>query len=206
MGHGIIMGQSYWAGLTLCGTLIVAIGAQNAYVLAQSLRREHHLAIAMLCILFDAVLITAGVAGAATLAAHWSWLPVILRWAGILFLLVYGLQAGYRAIFQQESLDGASAAPVSLGTALATTTAVTWLNPHVYLDTLLLMGSVGIQQAQPGYFVGGAVTASASWFMLLSLGGAALAPWLQRPVVWRAIDALVAVTMLGMALRLLWSA
>ncbi len=201
-----VLGQSYWNGLTLCGSLIVAIGAQNAYLLAQSLRREHHLAIAALCILFDAILITAGVAGAATLATHWSWLPEVLRWAGVAFLMGYGLQAGYRALFQQEGLNDLSASPVSLASALATTTAVTWLNPHVYLDTLLLMGSVGVQQAQPGHFVGGAITASASWFMLLSLGGAALAPWLQRAVVWRAIDALVAITMLSMAVRLLWSA
>lgn len=185
-------------GFLIAISLIMAIGAQNAFVLGQSLKREHHLSVALVCMSCDAILILAGIFGLASLMQQH---PVILeatRWGGILFLLGYATLALLRACkpraLQAEAPVGRSWRQVMLATL-----AVTLLNPHVYLDTMVLIGTVGAQQSQPGLFALGAVSASATWFTALALGGSLLAPWLNKPGTWRAIDLVVAAMMLAVA-------
>ena len=197
------MWQSYLNGLLVAAGLIVALGAQNAFVLAQSLRREHHLPVAALCVLCDAVLVVAGVFGLATLLAQSPVLLGIARWGGAVFLLWYGAKALRRA-FKPEALnEAADAGPRSRKAVLMTALAVTLLNPHVYLDTVLLIGSLGAQQTVPGAYAAGAASASFLWFFALATGAAWLAPWLARPTTWRVLDVCVAVMMFVVAGQLI---
>jgi L-lysine exporter family protein LysE/ArgO len=196
------MWQSYSNGLLVAIGLIMAIGAQNAFVLAQGLRREHHLPVALLCILCDAVLVSAGVFGLASLLSQNPLMLGIARWGGALFLLYYASQALRRA-WRPQALGETEAAPRSRRAVLLTALAVTLLNPHVYLDTVLLIGSLGAQQPVPGAYALGAASASLLWFISLALGAAWLAPWLARPTTWRMIDLAVATMMLVIALQLL---
>jgi L-lysine exporter family protein LysE/ArgO len=200
------MWQSYLNGLLVAFGLIMAIGTQNAYVLAQSLRREHHLSVAVLCILCDAVLVTAGVFGLANVLAHNPTLLAIARWGGVVFLLWYGAKALRRALTPQSLEQGAGNGQRSRRAVLLTALAVTLLNPHVYLDTVLLIGSLGAQQAMPGAYVAGAASASVLWFSTLAIGAAWLAPWLARPATWRLLDLMVAVMMFSVAFQLVRSA
>lgn len=195
--------QSYFNGLLIAAGLIMAIGAQNAFVLAQSLRREHHLPVALLCVGCDAVLVALGVFGlAGLLASNPLWLAVA-RWGGAAFLIHYGGQALVRA-WRPRGLEQARGAPPrSLRAVLLAALAVTLLNPHVYLDTVLLIGSVGARETAPGAYVLGAASASLLWFLSLALGAAWLAPRLARPLTWRLIDLAVAITLLTIAARLL---
>jgi L-lysine exporter family protein LysE/ArgO len=197
------MWQSYVNGLLIALGLIMAIGTKNAFVLAQSLRREHHLPVAALCIVCDALLVAAGVFGLATVLAQNPLLLAIARWGGAAFLLWYGALALRRA-FSKQSLDqDAGFNARSLRAVMLSALAVTLLNPHVYLDTVLLIGSLGAQQAAPAAFVAGAASASFLWFATLALGAAWLAPWLARPATWRLLDLLVAVMMFSVAYSLI---
>jgi L-lysine exporter family protein LysE/ArgO len=199
------MWQSYLNGLLVAGGLIMAIGTQNAFVLAQSLRREHHLPVAALCILCDALLVTAGVFGLATLLAQNPTLLAAARWGGAAFLLWYGAQALRRACSRQSLQQGEGTGLRSLRAVLLSALAVTLLNPHVYLDTVLLIGSLGAQQTEPGAYVVGAASASLLWFTTLAVGAAWLAPWLARPATWRLLDLLVAIMMFSVAAQLIAS-
>lgn len=199
------MWQSYVNGLLVALGLIMAIGAQNAFVLAQSIRREHHLPVAALCVTCDALLVAAGVYGLATLLAQSPLLLSIARWGGALFLLWYGSQALRRACSRQSLQQGKSEVVRSLRAVLLSALAVTLLNPHVYLDTVLLIGSLGAQQSVPGAYVVGAASASLLWFFTLALGAAWLAPWLARPATWRILDLLVATMMFTVAVQLIVS-
>lgn len=197
------MWQSYLNGLLVAFGLIMAIGTQNAFVLAQSLRREHHLPVAMLCIVCDALLVAAGVFGLATLLAQSPTLLAVARWGGALFLIWYGAKALQRACSAQSLDQGASQGLRSRRAVLLSALAVTLLNPHVYLDTVLLIGSLGAQQSVPGAYVAGAASASLLWFSTLALGAAWLAPWLARPGTWRLLDLMVAVMMFAVAAQLI---
>ncbi|WP_027897706.1 LysE/ArgO family amino acid transporter [Zestomonas thermotolerans] len=200
------MWQSYLNGLLVAAGLIVAIGAQNAFVLAQSLRREHHLPVAALCVLCDAVLIGAGVFGLASLLVQSPLLLGVARWGGAAFLIWYGIQA-LRRTFTPQALQGAAdAGRRSRRAVLLATLAVTLLNPHVYLDTVLLIGALGAQQPEPGAYALGAASASALWFFGLALGAAWLAPLLARPATWRLLDLGVALMMFAVAWQLLQGA
>ena len=199
------MWQSYLNGLLVAFGLIMAIGTQNAFVLAQSLRREHHLPVAAFCVVCDALLVAAGVFGLATLLAQNPLLLSVARWGGAVFLLWYGTQALRRA-FSKSSLEhSANQTARSLKAVMLSALAVTLLNPHVYLDTVLLIGSLGAQQSVPGAYVVGAASASLMWFFTLALGAAWLAPWLARPNTWRILDLLVAVMMYAVAIQLIVS-
>jgi L-lysine exporter family protein LysE/ArgO len=200
------MWQSYLNGLLVSLGLIMAIGTQNAYVLAQSLRREHHLSVALLCIVCDAVLVAAGVFGLANVLAHNPTLLAVARWGGVMFLLWYGAMALRRALSPQSLAQGDADGQRSRRAVLLTALAVTLLNPHVYLDTVLLIGSLGAQQAVPGAYVAGAASASVLWFSTLAIGAAWLAPWLARPTTWRLLDLMVAVMMFSVALQLIRTA
>ena len=197
------MWQSYLNGLLVALGLIMAIGSQNAFVLAQSLRREHHLPVAALCVVCDAILVAAGVYGLATVQAHSPVLLAIARWGGAAFLLWYGTLALRRAFSKQSLEQGGSLKVRSLRAVLLSALAVTLLNPHVYLDTVLLIGSLGAQQTEPGAYVAGAASASFLWFATLALGAAWLSPWLARPSTWRLLDLLVAGMMFSVAYQLI---
>jgi len=208
---------AYFNGLLLGGSLIIAIGAQNAFVLRQGLRRQHVGAIVAFCATADAVLLMAGVFGAGRAFAS---SPVWTFWAtvgGAVFLTGYGLLALWRAVRSgagalevgTDPLEGASAVPAGASPpkahgrrqALAQAAAFTLLNPHVYLDTVLLAGAVGAQQPAPlrGWFVAGGACASLMGFAALGYGAARLAPWFASPRAWRVLDALVGLTMLAIA-------
>lgn len=184
-------------GLALSFGLIVAIGAQNAFVLRQGLRREHVGSVVLFCAVADAVLIAAGVLGMAQALGQSPNLARALALAGAAFLAVYGWQALKRAR-QVHRLDASTAgSSVSLGAVAAQAAAFTLLNPHVYLDTVLLVGSIGAQQpaALRGWFIAGAAAASLVWFSLLGFGARWLAPWFARPRAWQVLDGLIGATM-----------
>jgi L-lysine exporter family protein LysE/ArgO len=192
------------AGFALGFSLIVAIGAQNAFVLRQGLRREHVGAVVLFCALSDAVLMTAGVYGLARLLGEQPALTRVLTWGGVLFLVGYGLRALWRAR-RPGVLRAGQGEGLTRAQALTQLAAFTLLNPHVYLDTVLLLGSLGARQpvaARPG-FVGGAVLSSVLWFSVLGYGARALAPVFARPRAWQVLDALIGVTMLVLAASLL---
>ena len=185
-------------------SLIVAIGAQNAFVLRQGLRRRHVLLVVTVCAVSDLVLILAGVAGIGTLVERAPGVLVVVRWFGAAFLLGYGLLAARRAV-QGGHLEAAADRPLSVPAALATALAFTWLNPHVYLDTVLLVGSIASTHGMPGrwWFAAGASAASLSWFTALGYGARALTPVFQRRNAWRVLDGGIALVMFVLATSLL---
>jgi len=192
-------------GLALGLGLIVAIGAQNAFVLRQGLRREHVGAVVLFCAVSDALLISAGVLGMAQALGNSPGLARALALGGAAFLAVYGWRALRRARVPQRMEASAEGSGLSRSAALAQAAAFTLLNPHVYLDTVLLVGSIGAQQPVPlqPVFVAGASAASLGWFTTLGFGARWLAPWFARPRAWRALDGLIGLTMLTLAALLL---
>jgi L-lysine exporter family protein LysE/ArgO len=193
LGVGPVFAQGLFLGLGL----IVAIGAQNAFVLRQGLRREHVGSVVAFCAVADAVLITAGVFGMAQALGDRPMLARGLALGGAAFLAVYGRRALQRAR-RISALDVTSMGQgLSRGAALAQAAAFTLLNPHVYLDTVLLVGSIGAQQPAPlqAWFAAGASVASLLWFSALGFGARWLAPWFARPRAWQVLDALIGVTM-----------
>lgn len=178
--------------------LIVAIGAQNAFLLRQGLRRAPVLPLVTFCTLADAVLIGLAVLGVGAVAEAWPGFLTFARWGGGLFVIGYGLSAAWRALHPGESLDAASAAGRggSVAAALGTMAALTLLNPHVYLDVTML-GTIANGHGQGGrwWFYAGAVTGSALWFSVLGLGSRRLAPFFSRPRSWQVLDGLIALVM-----------
>jgi L-lysine exporter family protein LysE/ArgO len=186
--------------------LIAAIGAQNAFVLRQGLARAHVGPVVAVCMLSDWLLTVVGVYGVGNWVQSSPMLLQLFRYGGAAFLVFYGLSAARRALRPDAGgLAAAAAAPTRLGVTLAATLALTYLNPHVYLDTMLLLGTVGAQHegAMRVAFVLGAGVASAMWFSALGFGAAAASRRLQGPAVWRIIDGSVAVVMFAIALQLL---
>lgn len=191
-------------GFALMGSLIVAIGAQNALVLRQGLLRRHVGPVVLFCALSDLALTSAGVFGVGAALARSPLLMELLRWAGAAFLAWCGLRAMQRALRPGHQALQAGAELGGLAATLGTAAALTWLNPHVYLDTLVLLGAVAAQQPAEARwpFAAGAGLASVLWFVSLGYGAAALAPWLARPATWRVVDGLVALVMFGVAAAL----
>jgi L-lysine exporter family protein LysE/ArgO len=195
------------AGFGLGLSLIIAIGAQNAFVLRQGLRREHVLAVVLICALSDAVLILVGVAGGGALFTALPWLVEIIRWVGAAFLVTYGVLAAVRVLRrprpEADGLRAAGTGAKSLAVAITTCLALTWLNPHVYLDTVLLLGSVGSTHGeQRWWFAGGATLGSILWFTSLGFGARLLAPLFAKPLAWRILDGLIALVMIAVAVML----
>ncbi|MDW3119159.1 LysE/ArgO family amino acid transporter [Roseovarius pacificus] len=196
------MTQAMGAGFALGFSLILAIGAQNAFVLRQGLRRAHVLPVVLVCALSDAVLVTAGVLGFGALARAVPGLEGVMRYGGAAFLIWYGARNFIAAWRGGESLEAGEGA-ASLRRALLTCLALTWLNPHVYLDTVVLLGSVSAQYDDKFGFAAGAVLASFVFFFGLGFGARGLAPLFRRPVSWRVLDAVVGATMWAIAAKLL---
>jgi L-lysine exporter family protein LysE/ArgO len=192
------------AGLLAGAALIVAIGAQNAFVLRQGIRREHVLPIVLVCAGADALLIAAGVVGLGALIRSAPALLNVARYGGALFLLLYGTMAARRALHPHKMLVDPSVGS-SLGAAMAACLAFTFLNPHVYLDTVILVGSLASQRKGAGRwaFGSGAAAASLAWFCGLSYGARLLAPLFTKPVAWRVLDSAIALIMWGLGIALL---
>ena len=210
---------SVFSGLGLGLSLIVAIGAQNVFVLRQGIRREHVLPVVIICAVSDALLIAAGVAGLGFVISAAPWLVVVARWAGALFLLAYGILAARRAWRGGEELrvdrtgaEGSvpgsgggttTATRTALAPVIATVLALTWLNPHVYLDTVLMLGSIAATHGDERWlFAAGAIAASILWFTALGFGARYLGRWLRTERAWRILDALIAVVMITLAVSL----
>jgi L-lysine exporter family protein LysE/ArgO len=192
------------AGFVAGGSLIVVIGAQNAFVLRVGLLRQHVPAVVAICALSDAVLIFAGVAGVGAVVRAAPVAFEIARWAGAAFLIGYAVIAARRA-FRRSALEAAVAAEMSLAAAALACLALTWLNPHVYLDTVVLLGSLAATHGDGGrwLFGAGAAAASVAWFSVLGFGARFLAPLFARPVAWRVLDGAIAVLMLTLGVSLL---
>lgn len=191
------------AGFVLGFSLILAIGAQNAFVLRQGLRREHVFAVSLTCAVSDAILIAAGVAGFGALATALPWFEPVMRYGGAAFLIWYGarnLQSAWRG---GAAMAVTGQAVSALGPVLMTVLAFTWLNPHVYLDTVVLIGSVSAQYTPRLVFAVGAITASFVFFFGLGYGARLLAPLFARPRAWQVLDAGIGVVMWLIALKLL---
>ena len=218
---------TFFAGLGLGLSLIIAIGAQNVFVLRQGLRREHVLPVVLICALSDAVLIAAGVAGLGLLVEQAPWLVVIARWTGAIFLVAYGLMAARRAwrgedqglvavtpagrtageghpdVHVSTPSSAATRTATRVAPTVATVLALTWLNPHVYLDTVLMLGSVASTHGDARWvFAAGAMLASFLWFFGLGFGARHLGRWLSTPRAWRVLDALIAVVMITLGVNL----
>jgi L-lysine exporter family protein LysE/ArgO len=195
-------------GFFTSAALIVAIGAQNAFVLRQGLKREHVFVVASICALSDAFLIALGVAGVGRFVQETPLLLSIARYGGAAFLIAYGLFALKRAFAttQQGLVVAANGGTTTLKQAVLACLAFTYLNPHCYLDTVVLLGSLSGQY--PGalrwYFGAGALTASIVWFFSLAYGARLLAPLFARPIAWRILDGLIAAVMFSIALTLLF--
>ncbi len=181
--------------------LIAAIGAQNAFVLRQGLRREHVLVVVATCAASDALLISLGIAGLSAVVLDHPTAVVVARWAGAAFLLGYAVLAARRAL-RPAALAPTERGPVALGAVILSCLAFTYLNPHVYLDTVVLLGVLANQQQDRWLFGAGAVLASVVWFAALGAGAHKLAPLLAKPAAWRVLDGLVAAIMLAIAASL----
>jgi L-lysine exporter family protein LysE/ArgO len=191
------------AGLLTGLSLIIAIGAQNAFVLRQGLAREHVAPVVAICAISDLLLIVAGVAGIGTVIRQAGWVVDVVRWLGVAFLTWYGVTSLLKAR-RTSALAAAAPEPMSLRSAVLRTTALTWLNPHVYLDTVLLVGSIANTHGVSGrwWFALGACAGSLLWFSGLGFGARALSPLLARPRAWQVLDVLIGLTMLAIAVML----
>ena len=214
---------SLLAGAGLGLSLIIAIGAQNLFVLRQGLRREHVFLVAAICAVSDAILIALGVSGVGFVLQSVPWLVDVVRWAGAAFLVVYGLLAARRAwrpsghVLNGDDRPSADAGPGTRGAAgprgvatrprllpvALTCLALTWLNPHVYLDTVFLLGTVANTHGEDRWlFAAGAMAASIVWFFGLAFGARYLGRWLSTPRAWRILDAVIAVVMIALGVSL----
>lgn len=197
-----LISSSWIAGFTVCLSLIISIGAQNLYVLRQAVQGRHVRACVAWCVFSDVLLIGIGVAGMSQLFGRAPDLAYYLSLGGALFLLAYGLYALWRVFYAADvALQGAQATQRGLLSVVGTLAVITLLNPHVYLDTVLLVGSIGARQdgALKAVFVAGAACASLLWFMLLASAGRRLQHWFAHPMPWRVLDALTGVMMLALS-------
>lgn len=194
---------SIWGTGLLTGlALIIAIGAQNAFVLRQGIRREHVGVVVALCIVSDALLILGGTAGIGALVSRFPAVLDILRWGGAAYLTWWAVRS-FKSAFKPAALT--AEVPRSRGSVVATTLALTYLNPHVYLDTVVLLGSLANQQVNGTrwVFAAGAVVGSILWFCALGYGARALSGVLNSPRTWRVVDCVIGVVMLGLAIKLI---
>jgi L-lysine exporter family protein LysE/ArgO len=194
---------AFFPGFALSISLILVIGAQNAFVLRQGLRRSHVGPVVLVCCLSEGILIFAGVAGFGAVAERAPFALELMRWGGVVFLTVYGLRSLREAWTNTEALATTGGGEQSLRAALVTVLLFTWANPHVYLDTVGLIGAVAATYGEGRWAFGaGALAASCLFFLVLGYGARVLAPVFARPSAWRVLDGIVGVTMLGLALKL----
>lgn len=197
--------NAFLSGMGVGASLIIAIGAQNAFVLAQGLRKNHHISVAFLCAVCDALLIIIGVAGLGVFIAQSPLLIEVMRWGGAAFLLWYGFK-NFHNLLTDHQLTKKNIDHTNKNKVLVTTLTITLLNPHVYLDTVVLLGGISLQFQDDLrlLFACGAITASFVWFFTISLGAAWASPYLSRPITWKVIDASAAVVMWCVAFNLIF--
>jgi L-lysine exporter family protein LysE/ArgO len=194
----------YLSGFLTSLGLIVAIGAQNAFLLRQGLRGEHVFILASICALSDAVLISAGVAGFGAAMDFAPWLEPVMRLGGAAFVAIYGLRSLYSALHVDGGLTPAAAVSLPLKQAVITCLAFTWLNPHCYLDTVVFLGAISTRFApHERVFAAGAITASFLFFFALGYGARLLAPLMAKPASWRILDGMIGIIMLAIATSLI---
>lgn len=194
--------SDYISGFLLGLSLIIAIGSQNAFVLKQGLRREHVFLVCLFCAMSDALLISAGVAGFGAVTARFPQIVDIARFAGVIFLLGYGLHSLYASTRLSHALTADTQVVSSLKKSLLLCFGFTWLNPHVYLDTLVLVGMVSTGAESKLLFAGGAASASFFFFFSLGYGARLLTPLFAKPKAWNILDALVGLLMFYLAWHL----
>lgn len=183
-------------------SLIVAIGAQNAFVIRQGLARNHVLLVVAVCAISDALLIAAGIAGLGVAVSSLPWLLEILRWLGVAYLSWFGIKS-FRSALKTQGLEVSGANLLSPKAALLAVLGFTFLNPHVYIDTVLLLGSIGSQFGDSRWAFGaGAMLGSVAWFSLIGWGARSLAPLLKSPKIWKYIDFGIGVIMFSVAVLL----
>lgn len=192
----------FLSGFLLGLSLIIAIGSQNAFVLKQGLKREHIFFVCLFCALSDAILISAGVGGFGAVTARYPHIVDVAKFAGVVFLLGYGLQSLYASVRLSQALTVEGQVVSSLKKALLLCFGFTWLNPHVYLDTLVLVGMVSTGASSKVVFAAGAVSASFFFFFALGYGARLLKPLFTKPKAWNILDALVGILMLYLAWHL----
>lgn len=195
---------SFAKGFALSLSLIVAIGAQNAFVLRQGIRQSHVLAVVLTCALSDAILMSAGILGFGALVEAAPWLKPVMTFGGAMFLFVYGAIAFWSAWSGKGTLKAGNGAETGLWATVAVCLALTWGNPHVYLDTLVLLGSIAASyEGNRLAFAVGAISASFVFFFALGYGARLLAPFFAQPRAWRVLDFCVGVLMWSIALLLI---
>ena len=188
----------FFAGLGL----IVAIGAQNAFVIRQGLTRQHVFVVVAICAIADAALIALGIAGLGAIIQGLPWLLEGVRWFGVAYLTWFGIKS-VRSAFKNEVMDTSGAQTTSLKKVVAAVLGFTLLNPHVYLDTVILLGSISNQFAEDRWVFGlGAMTASIVWFSSIGFGAKAASRFMSKPIFWRVLDSLIAVVMFSIAFYL----
>lgn len=192
------------AGFTLSISLILAIGSQNSFVLRQGLKKEYVFIVCLICAVSDALLITLGVSGFSLIIATVPWIEPLSRYGGALFLFIYGAMNFWSAFQNNESLNPADTKTSSLLKVATTCLALTWLNPHVYLDTVMLLGSISTQYVgQKVEFAVGAITASFVFFFALGFGARILRPFFENPKSWKMLDFIIGCVMWAIAFSLI---
>ncbi|MEY4436702.1 MAG: hypothetical protein RL100_166 [Actinomycetota bacterium] len=188
-----------FSGFFTAISLIAAIGAQNAYVIRQSLTRKHVLLVVVICALADAVLIIAGIAGLGALITSAPMLMEFIRWFGVAYLAWFGIKS-VRSAFKKQSLDAGAAQSASRKQVVLSILGFTFLNPHVYLDTVILLGSIANQfQSDRWWFGIGAMLSSVVWFFSIGYGAKAAAKYMAKPIFWKILDLIIAAVMFGIA-------
>lgn len=195
---------SFLQGFGMGGGLIVAIGAQNAFILTQAVKKNHTIPIMLVCIVCDMIFIGLGVSGVGAAVAKNPTIGTIATWGGAAFLVWYGLGA-FKSALKGGTLETGNDADLTLKAAVLAALAVTLLNPHFYLDTIVLLGSVSGSLAGDARLVfgAGAIAASIIWFASLSFGGRLLAPLFAKPAAWRVLDGVVCSIMWLLAFSLI---
>ncbi|WP_417616865.1 LysE/ArgO family amino acid transporter [Oceanisphaera sp.] len=195
--------STFIAGFTLSFSLILAIGSQNAFILKQGIKRQHVFVVCAVCALSDAVLISLGVAGFGAIVKQYPAIETVARFGGAVFLILYAFLSFKSAFGTRHAMSAEGESQHSLLKTVATCLAFTWLNPHVYLDTVVLLGSISTQyQSEQLQFGMGAVAASFVFFFSLGYGARMLAPVFKRPRAWQVLEFLVGVMMLSIAIIL----
>lgn len=196
----------FFTGFSLGFSLILAIGAQNAFVLKQGIKKHYVFAVCIVCAVSDAVLISAGVGGFGIIIQRFPEIEYVARYAGAAFLLVYGFQSLRSVLTSEHQLDPHGDASAGLTKTLLICLALTWLNPHVYLDTVVLLGSISAQYAPNQWSFGlGAVCASFIFFFTLGFGARLIAPVFHQPISWKILELVVGLVMLSIAFSLVWT-